>query len=312
MPSVFFSPLPLDNSLGAVYIGVVISSAIYGLTCLQTYRYFQLQVKDSALLKGCVILPRTIETLHSACIAHAVYFYSVSNYGDYLPLLRAVWSIILPAGLNSLTGSIVQMCFAWRVYAMSNKNKPLVILIGLLATFQLAVAWAATGLGFKYRVFFDLGHNKALVVTSLTSTAATNILLALSLCYYLNYKSDIKSTGSWIDKLIIYAINCGILFSLIAVLGLITFLTMPNNLVNFAVNFVLAKTYSNSLLSSLNARSTLHTAHHGAIALEFLESQPAFAPQQPESGVTAMTVTQSNVGNESGKYTQEYKVDRGM
>ncbi|KAF7360799.1 hypothetical protein MVEN_00811900 [Mycena venus] len=191
---------------------------------------------------------------------------------------------------------------------MSDKNKSLVTLIALLSTIQLVTGWVMTGLGYKYRLFADLSHYKALITTSLTSSAVTDVLIAISLCYYLNHRrSGVKSTDTLVQKLIIYSINCGILCSLVAVLGLITFLTMPNNLINFAFNFVLGKVYSNSLLSTLNARSHLREAHKGAIALDFVETKPSYAPHQ-SSGVTVTTVTESSPGHQDGKYTQEYKV----
>ncbi|KAF7334996.1 hypothetical protein MVEN_02249800 [Mycena venus] len=323
------TPPPLDNSLGVISIGVVVSAAIYGLTCLQTYNYFQQQAKeaekDSVLLRASIVVLWIIESLHSACIAHALYFYSVSHYGDYASLQRAVWSIILPTGLTSLVGSIVQACFAWRVYIMSDKNKPLVSLIALGSIIQLVTGWVMTGLGFKYRLFADLGHFKALITTSWTTTAVTDVVITISLCYYFhNRRSGIKrchlsyfrksnidtyqSTDNLIQKLIIYTINGGVLCSVGAIVALLTYLTMPENLVNIAVNFILGKAYSNSLLSSLNARTNLREANERGFSLDFVDSGPAFASQQPSGGVAVTTVFESNAGNQKGIYAQGHKI----
>ncbi|KAJ7748819.1 hypothetical protein DFH07DRAFT_775634 [Mycena maculata] len=229
MASPGFSPPPLDNTLGAVYIGVVVSSAIYGLTCLQTYRYYQLQIKDPVWLRCCVFILWILETLHSACIAHAVYFYSITHYGDYASLLEAVWSIILPVGVNCLTGYIVQMCFAWRVFvkrfnndAKSAVTEPICVYYHLIGV----CGKAPQELGPRYNILDEHScdgshHCQLLVLLSELQEDWDQEVCAFRTCY-----------GAEIGT------HRG---SLAAILGLITFLTMPDNLINYAFNFILGK-----------------------------------------------------------------------
>jgi hypothetical protein len=108
-----------------------ICRSIYGITCLQTYTYYvQNSAKDSILLKafvraclasvllrfspltilGCVLvvslldevplpspttkpLYRMIDSFHVALVAHVIYYYSVTNWGDIFVVIKTVWSV---------------------------------------------------------------------------------------------------------------------------------------------------------------------------------------------------------------------------
>ncbi|KAK6988898.1 hypothetical protein R3P38DRAFT_2804165 [Favolaschia claudopus] len=307
-----FTPPPLDNTLGAGYIGVFVSSAyavqafswdapaqffcrLYGLTCLQTYNYFNQQAtkKDPIFLKSCVICLWVVETLHSACIAHAMYFYSVSHFGNYLTLTTAVWSIILPVGLTSrgihsqlhrmenlpINIQLLRMaCLYYSSQAVSDKNKPIVFLICGRAesTHTLGTGW-----GPRYKLVDELcGHG------------FTDRGIAVLLFTYQEKRyQEHRHVDSEVDYLR-PQLWCSV-----------QFLTMPNNLVNYALNWILGKVYSNSLLSTLNARSHLRETRGGAgaIALDLVESKPSFSPHQP-SGVTVTTVTESTSATQVGKF----------
>ncbi|EIW52143.1 uncharacterized protein TRAVEDRAFT_53571 [Trametes versicolor FP-101664 SS1] len=55
----------LDDSLGAVLLGIILGSMLYGLTVHQTYRYFKLYPKDALYLKSLILVILVFETLHT-------------------------------------------------------------------------------------------------------------------------------------------------------------------------------------------------------------------------------------------------------
>ncbi|KAJ7807627.1 hypothetical protein B0H14DRAFT_2494538 [Mycena olivaceomarginata] len=86
------SLIPLDNSLGAWLIGLIVSSVIFGVTCLQVYLYFTKHcARDPVFLKTYVALLLALDAFNLALVSHAFYFLTVTNFGDYLELGTAPW-----------------------------------------------------------------------------------------------------------------------------------------------------------------------------------------------------------------------------
>ncbi|KAF9059762.1 hypothetical protein BDP27DRAFT_1238142 [Rhodocollybia butyracea] len=84
--------VPLDSLLGAAFIGIILSTVIYGVTCLQVYQYFtHHSYKDTTLLKIFVSLFVTIDTFHVALLVTFYYEYTVTNFGDYIFLSKINW-----------------------------------------------------------------------------------------------------------------------------------------------------------------------------------------------------------------------------
>jgi hypothetical protein len=48
------SPPPLSMTLGAIEIGVLLSSALWGFSCVQTYMYVVAPVRDSPFFRSMV------------------------------------------------------------------------------------------------------------------------------------------------------------------------------------------------------------------------------------------------------------------
>ncbi|KAH9075602.1 hypothetical protein EDB83DRAFT_2351262 [Lactarius deliciosus] len=126
--------IPVDNILGAFFLGVIFSSILYGVTWLQVYSYFSKHCEgDRLFLKSFVSvqLLLILDTLQLALVVHGFYVAGVTNFGDYLADLRAPWSkVLLEVCLSPqlrtctfehnhfpviLTCS-VQQFYAWRIY----------------------------------------------------------------------------------------------------------------------------------------------------------------------------------------------------
>ncbi|KAF9059748.1 hypothetical protein BDP27DRAFT_1371164 [Rhodocollybia butyracea] len=139
--------VPLDNLLGAAFIGIILSTVIYGVTCLQVYQYFiHHSYRDTTLLKIFVALLWTIDSFHVALLATFYYEYTVTNFGDYIFLSKVNWPLM--ASDHSSTQVVladtitimVQMFFAYRVYLLSNKQIVIPVVIFFVGLGQLALA----------------------------------------------------------------------------------------------------------------------------------------------------------------------------
>lgn len=116
-------------------------------------------------------------------------------------------------------------------------------------------------------------------ITGLSAAAAADILIAVSLVYLLHTRcSDVKETRTLVNRLILYTIETGALTSICAMAIVILFVSMPNNLIDFGLEFVLPKrkifrrsnrpyldtesifillVYANSFMAILNSRASM-------------------------------------------------------
>ncbi|KZT64979.1 hypothetical protein DAEQUDRAFT_769219 [Daedalea quercina L-15889] len=104
--------IPLDEFLGVVFIGIIVSTILYGVTCLQTYSYYtQNSNNDSRWMKLFVALVVAVDSFHVALIATAYYYYTVTNYGDYFALQveQVPWSMAVQVPVGTVVGAMVQL-----------------------------------------------------------------------------------------------------------------------------------------------------------------------------------------------------------
>ncbi|PBK95770.1 hypothetical protein ARMGADRAFT_1010693 [Armillaria gallica] len=242
------------KTLGSLLIGLIVSSVIYGITCAQIVRYYQRYRSDSTRLKLAVGIVWLSETASQVMMIYALYYYLIRNRTNILALVDINWSLVVPFGTNGLAALIIQVIFARQVYIMSSKNMYITGFIYLMsiAQFVLAVVVMTKGLHSAYAIY---DRFKVLAPPAFAITAANDILIALSLSYFLHtHKSGIARTNGIVNRLIILTINNGALSSILAFAALICLLTAPETMVSIAMNFLLGKAYTNTLLASLNWR----------------------------------------------------------
>ncbi|KAF9014490.1 hypothetical protein BDZ89DRAFT_448868 [Hymenopellis radicata] len=141
---------------------------------------------------------------------------------------------------------------------MSDRNMLLFSVICSLAVAQLGLSFAVTIQGLRFPNFAETPTGSEHVVSACFAiVAATDIIITLSLCYYLHIrKSGHERTNGIVNKLIVLTINNGIFTSVVALAAFVTNLAAPTTMWTFALCFFLGKAYTNTLLSSLNSRTT--------------------------------------------------------
>ncbi|KAF9534073.1 hypothetical protein CPB83DRAFT_422183 [Crepidotus variabilis] len=251
-------PINMDTTYGAILLGLVCSAVLYGVTMLQTFIYYRKYPKDTHWLKFTVALLGVLDTLHLVFCTITIYWYLITNYSRPNALGRQIWALNLQTDFNGLAGFIVQMFFTRRVWRLSGKNVYLSGVIVLLSTIHFAL-----GIVFTVEAFIlveTYKFNKLIWVTvlGLGSAAGADILIAISLCYYLmKKKTGFPQTDSIIVSLISYSLTTGLLSGIIALICVISFAIMPSNYVWLAFFWLIGKVYVNSLLAALNSRDHL-------------------------------------------------------
>ncbi|KAF9064557.1 hypothetical protein BDP27DRAFT_1270145 [Rhodocollybia butyracea] len=273
--------IPLDNLLGAAFIGIILSTTIYGVTCLQVYHYYMHHSsKDASLLKIFVGFLWTVDTLHVAFLATFYYSYTVTNFGDYVFLSKVNWALSSQTLVADIITISVQTFFAYRVYILSNKKLIIPIIIFILALGQLALAivyvaklWVLLEFQEERHYFLTANFNTAerwklisevgAVIRFGTGALAIDIAgdatVTIAMIYYLwKNKSSFKQTNNLINTLVTYTINTGLLTTVFTFVCLILVVLMPNsNLIYAIFYFIEVRFYSCSLMSILNSRTAL-------------------------------------------------------
>uniref|UniRef100_A0A0W0FUZ9 DUF6534 domain-containing protein n=1 Tax=Moniliophthora roreri TaxID=221103 RepID=A0A0W0FUZ9_MONRR len=205
----------LGDTCGANLVATIISSCLYGVTCLQTWYYFQ-NYSDSILIRGAVLAILALETIHAVLLTQAMYHYLILNYGNPSALLTHTWTTILINHTTSAIATIVLMFYAVRIYLFSHKRDwwtPAIVCVLNAAQTAFYIALAVV-IAKQHRFHPVIATNKqsiAIGVAPLFCTAAGDIICAVALSYYLHSnRSGIKSTDTRINKLIVHAINNGV------------------------------------------------------------------------------------------------------
>jgi hypothetical protein len=246
--------IDLTTTFGALLIGVIVSAALYGVTCIQTFYYFN-NYNDGLWAKILIVVLWVLETVHSIFASHAVYWFVITNYNNPAGLAKATWSAILTIPVSAIIMFLVHLFYAKRVWHMSQKNLPLTGIIVLLACAHAALGIVIPVKSFELQYFAAFSKNTVIVDSSLALAVATDVLIATSLSYYLHTsRSGVKRTDTLINKLLVYTINNGILTSVFDIITVVLVTTEVDNLEYLAIFQVVGNLYTNSMMATLNSR----------------------------------------------------------
>ncbi|EJF56530.1 hypothetical protein DICSQDRAFT_163870, partial [Dichomitus squalens LYAD-421 SS1] len=241
-----------DNTLGAGFVGCLFTATLYGVTCVQSFMFFQSSSQERKLLKYSVSCLFVLDTLHYILVAHTLYWYMVTNFTDPTVIERIPWSIF---PVYSSPPPVILLFDAFSPIASG-------FIVGIFVMFGVGIGFGIKGLFLP--TFSQLAKLSWLMYLGLGLLVVCDAYTALVLCYLL-YKGRTgvnKGTDSLINVLLLYTVNTGLLTSIFALACFITYAAMPTNYVFLAMYFPLSKLYLNALLASLNARG--HIGRVGA------------------------------------------------
>jgi len=250
-------------------VGVMISCALFGVTCAQTTYYYRTYPTDHIYRKVLVAALFILETAHLMLVGEAGhFFYVVTKMPENLLGMFLVRKTFASSfALTVIITSLVQAFYGWRVWSISNLRrwrKPVVGIIAATSFTQFCLGIAADALLFIHPALPAV-HQPAvqgLYSAQLATAMACDLVISLALVYFLNQsRSGFNSTENIIDRLIIYSVNVGLVTSAISVCTFVTFHTLPSSTMFTLFTETISKIYVNSLLVTLNARNSLKKQH---------------------------------------------------
>ncbi|KAH9176664.1 hypothetical protein EDB89DRAFT_86589 [Lactarius sanguifluus] len=271
----------IRNTFGAAFVGLLVSTTLFGLTIVQTWIYFwHYWERDPKSLKFFVAFITVMDTLHTILCAYAVYWYLVLNFGNVESLASSMWALNIQVVISIFISAPVRLFYTRRVYIVSQS-----MLIPILIA-ALVVLGSSLGLLFTAKEF---------------------ILKQFARFHSLTWipKTGYARTDSTIISLMAYSINSGLLTSVLAGAMPISFAISPSSLIWLAFYWAMTKCYVNSLLAMLNSRDHIRDRStdnpNNAFNLTSIRIEPPSETgrsksSQPGVSVTVQRSTTSNFG----------------
>ncbi|KAF8592613.1 hypothetical protein K439DRAFT_1625956 [Ramaria rubella] len=251
----------LAPTYGALFIGVMFATFFQGVLSVQAYVYYENFPEDTWKMKSLVGGVWCVDMLHLVLIGQATYHYLVTNWGNPASLAFSVWTFDAHLVLLGIATVMCQSFFLRRIWLFSNKSILLLILLIAicLATFALDIFMSVKDMMILSVTEFQILKPEVTALFSIS--AASDVVIAILLCYYLRRGgSGFEKTNSIISHLVRYTVTTGLATSMLAVACLVAYFARPNTFIFIGMHFSLGRMYTNALLATLNSRRSLRAA----------------------------------------------------
>ncbi|KAJ3849812.1 hypothetical protein EV368DRAFT_85167 [Lentinula lateritia] len=287
--------ITIDNSLGALFIGLIIASVLNGVTYSQTWFYFSAQTRDRSdpiwlKLTIQVMTVVFLDLMHQLFTSQWIYYYCVTNFSNAAALNTIPWSyygMAMPMGLNTI---IVQTFYVWRVWKLSKH----LILPGILwsiclTQFGLLLYYVYRVSGLTSAAEFSTVMGPYAIATNGTGTAA-DIFIAAAMVYLLQQaRTSIKRTNNVLRAVTIFTVTTGIVTGVCAIFVLSMASAYPGTNIEVTFYFILARLYANSFLATLNVRDHMRDRSHSGGVITTSDFQV-----HPRTNNSAMQLTNAS------------------
>ncbi|KAH8984535.1 hypothetical protein EDB86DRAFT_3084429 [Lactarius hatsudake] len=165
----------IRNTYGCSFIGMVISSMLFGITILQTWIfYWQYGNRDPKTLKLFIAVIFMMDTLHTILCVYSIYWYLVLNFGNVEVLGYNMWAMNkseLQPDFLSVSRSIII---------------PVIIVVFVTISIALAPVFPIKAAALKHWSLYT--SLIPVTCTALGSGVAADILIAVTICWSLYHK----------------------------------------------------------------------------------------------------------------------------
>ncbi|KAJ6494962.1 hypothetical protein DFH09DRAFT_1290488 [Mycena vulgaris] len=258
-----FSALPngvdISSHVNAVFVGIMLSLVLWGITLAQTWTYYNLN-KDGWMLRSLVGILFVLDTVSTYLTGDMAHFWLVQNFGNLAALATVPISSIVEVAVNVSVVFLVQMFFARRVYLLNQRR---IVVPAIIVLFALG--------GLVTGIFIVVDISKSPLVSSLASqsmkieVALTNTFeamsdltatFAMSYEFYRN-RGSIKSTNTLLEKLLGFTVARGGLVTVAQFLTLALYVAQPTTLNWMPAHLTLGKLSHITMIVILNSRQSL-------------------------------------------------------
>ncbi|KAI0070174.1 hypothetical protein K474DRAFT_1713568 [Panus rudis PR-1116 ss-1] len=264
--SLFPLPTP-EYTLGGGVLLAATSFIPYGITMVQAYSYMLNYTRDPLWMKILVALVTILETVFSALVLHVVYYLCIDAWGDFISVNTIFWSAPGCVVAMNLVVTIVQGYYVYRLWILSSRNKLLTALVGVIYTARIGEK-SALSLSARPRHLILIpspsssamgDHSERWTVESgCIVSAVTDGLIAATLTFYIRRsRSRLRRTDNVVRWIIVYAVNTGAISMMVSICIAVTFIALKKSVTFAGLVLLVGRSYANSFLGTLNARTML-------------------------------------------------------
>lgn len=244
---------PVESFQGPSFIGLAINLFMHGLSTLQMYLYYTYFKKDRLWLKSFVMIVYLLDTFHCAITTYYIYNVLVINFGNEASLLRGNWTLAAAAPCTGLVSVAVQHFFAWRVHVLTKHT----FVVAAIVLFSLANLAGALGVCVSLALnpsVFLVPDLQIEVTIWLVGAVLADTTIATALVWHLGrHKHLYPALTNTINRILRMTVQTGLVTTIVAIINLGCYL--GNSMGGYAIfSMLLAKLYTNCMLSTLNAR----------------------------------------------------------
>ncbi|KAF9528036.1 hypothetical protein CPB83DRAFT_907188 [Crepidotus variabilis] len=257
VPATLDPSQPLHSTMGAMFLGVVVSGILHGLCILQAFKYFRKFPDDPWYVKATVITTMSFDAFHQMLITIGVYHYVIAQFHHPDSLEFMTWSILLEGLFPATNGGLVQIYYLFRVWRLSKRNWLLCGFIALLIMGEVGGGMTWVVLSMQMKTFRQLLTISPLTISINALSTSADMTIALSLCVMLHRaRTGFKRSDNIINKLIVFVVNTGMITTAFAVSALVCLIVSPHTLTYAFFYFCIGRLYTNSFLATLNTRQS--------------------------------------------------------
>ncbi|KAJ7573974.1 hypothetical protein C8J56DRAFT_980396 [Mycena floridula] len=238
---------------GPLLIGLTVNVLLYGIMLVQSYLYVKTYFKDPLWIRCYVWVLLLVDTLNTGFLFVYLYNSVIRCFADDTALTTANWVFATDPAMTAIIGSMVQLFFAWRISVLRVRHWVVFFTISCAIIGFLAGTSTSVAIGFVPE-FSLFQRFRAAVIVWLLSAACGDIVITWTMVNYLrDHRTGYAATDDRIEQIIRLTIQTGMLTAVWSIVDLCVYLGDPTGM-HLAFNLPLSKLYSNSLMSSLNAR----------------------------------------------------------
>ncbi|CAL1699892.1 unnamed protein product [Somion occarium] len=248
---------------------------------MQVFLYYKFYSRDPLHFRLLVALTWVSDLVHTGMACSSNWSYLIGHFGDEQIIDSIIWPITVTIALTAIIIFFVQSFLAYRIFTLSKRNWIFTTPIAALAVLRLATALVSTSKMIQLKRYSLFVESISWVFTlSLSLGTAVDVLITVTLCWYLNQsRTGFKSMETIIDSIMLYTIETGLLTSVMTVLSLICWLTMSHNLIFLGLHFAISKLYANMLLATLNARKIIRKQSDYSMSVVLPNNRHRFGPR---------------------------------
>ncbi|KAI9453082.1 hypothetical protein BJY52DRAFT_865519 [Lactarius psammicola] len=252
--------IPVHNTLGALFIGTILSSVLYGVTWLQVYYYYNSHCsRDRWPLKSFVAFLMLLDTVNLVFVIHEPYNVAITNFGDYLSdaFQQLSWGQSAIALSTIVLDFSVQNFYAYRIYRLGRGSPYLPVAISVVSLAELGVGIVYSTKILKY--IHEPGTRfEEFLIPTLSCKVLCDVLITVGMVYYLlSNRTRVRRTDNVLNLLTIYTINCGTLHLVFAICCVILLAKYRDTLIYIPFLFVTIRLSLCAFMSILNSRDNL-------------------------------------------------------